>query len=137
MSAPAHPHTTELRQFTQPEATAANDRHTVIGRAPYAGTVTAVTYAPLANITGQATNYRRFQLINRGLDGNGATVVAELLFDSGGVTADDFDEKTITLSATQANRVVAEGDILSWFSDSVGTGIADPGGITRVEITRS
>lgn len=117
-------------------ATAANDDRWAIGRAPFAGTVTAVTYTPEAAITGAATNHRAVRLVNRGQAGTGTTVVAELAFDDG-VNATAYDEKTIPLSATAANLVLAEGDILDWFSDAILTGIADPGGLVRIALTRN
>ncbi len=129
------PHTTILEGVDPGVATAGNDDSFVIGRAPYAGTVTSVTYTPEAAITGAATNHRAIRVRNRGQDGSGSTVVAELAFDNG-VNATAFDEKTITVSGTAANLTVVEGDVLELFSDAVGTGIADPGGVVRVTISR-
>lgn len=117
-------------------ATAGTDDSVTLGRAPFAGTVSSVTYTPDAAITGANTNTRAVRLRNRGQAGAGTTIVAELQFDAG-VNATAFDEKVIPLSGTAANLVVAEGDILEWFSDAVGTGLADPGGLARVEISRS
>lgn len=117
-------------------STAGNDDSFTMGRAPFAGTVTRVAYAPEAAITGAATNHRALRLRNRGADGTGTTVIAELAFDTG-VNAAAFDERDIPLHATAANRDVAEGAILELFSDAIGTGIADPGGLLVVEITRS
>lgn len=117
-------------------ATAGTDDSTVLGRAPYAGTVTEVTYTPDAAITGAATNHRAVRLRNRGQSGAGTTVVAELAFDAG-INAAAFDERTIPLSGTAANLVVAEGDILEWFSDAIGTGMVDPGGLARCVISRT
>jgi hypothetical protein len=105
-------------------------------RAEYAGTVTSVKYAPVAAITGAATHNRTVNVRNRGQSGTGTTVVATLNFGNG-VNAAAFDEKTITLSSTAADLVVAEGDILEVESLHVGNGIADPGGTVFVEITRS
>lgn len=117
-------------------ATAGNDDSFAVFRAPYTGVVTSVTYAPDAAITGAATNHRALRLRNRGQAGSGTTVIAELAFDNG-VNAAAFDETTITLSATTANRNVAEGDVLELFSDAIGTGIADPGGLLTVTIERT
>jgi hypothetical protein len=128
-----------VREFEQPvDNVAANaDLTTVIGEADFAGTVTEVTYAPKANITGQDTETRALSLVNKGSDGNGSTVVATLAL-ANGVTADDFDEKAITLSGTPANLVVAAGDVLAWTSVHSGsTGLADPGGLVKVQVTRS
>lgn len=130
------PFTQAIEQQVPGMATAGTDDSTVIGRAPFAGTVQAVTYTPDAAITGANTNYRSVRLRNRGAAGSGTTVVAELDFTSG-VNATAFDEKTVPLSGTAANLVLAEGDILEWFSDATGTGLADPGGLVRVTIART
>ncbi len=118
-----------------PAAAAGADASQVV-RAPWAGTVTAVTYAPVAAITGAATNNRTVSLINHAQDGTGSTSVASLNFASG-TNAAAFDETTITLSGTAANLVVAAGDILEAKSLHIGTGIADPGGTMFIEISRN
>lgn len=116
---------------------AASDLDTIVGEAHIAGSVSSVVYVPKANITGANTDTRTVSLINKGQDGNGTTVVATLAMVSG-VNSNDFDEKTITLSATAADLVVADGDVLAWRSVHSGsTGLADPGGTVRVVITRS
>jgi hypothetical protein len=112
------------------------DASVVIAEAPAAGVVNSVTYTPNAAITGANTNTRAVRLRNRGQAGAGTTVIAELQFNSG-VNATSMDEKVITLSATAADLVVAEGDVLEWFSDAVGTGLADPGGLVQVAIGRT
>src|SRR4030042_2033178 len=80
-------------------------------RVPYAGTVTSVTYAPIAAVTGAATNSRTLNVINKGQDGTGTTVVASLALVSG-IDMVAFDEKTITLSVVANATTVAAGDIL-------------------------
>ncbi len=129
------PYVLKLTVPTEGAATAVDDT-VILGESPYAGTVTEVTYTPDASTTGANTNTRRLALINRGQAGVGTTIVAELQLDSG-VNTVGGDEKAITLSATPANLVLAAGDILAWFSDSVGTGIADAGGLVQVSISRS
>lgn len=111
---------------------------TVIGESPFAGTVTGVSYTPKANITGAASPASRtLSLINKGTDGNGTTVVASLAL-LGGVNPLDFDETAITLSVVAGATTVAEGDELAWSSAPVGgTGLVDPGGTVKVEITRA
>lgn len=96
-------------------------------RCPLAGTIAGVSYVPEALITGAATNSRTLQVVNKGQDGAGVAVVATLALVAG-VNAPAFDETSLTLSATPANLVVLEGDVLSLQSNHVGTGIADPGG---------
>ena len=117
-------------------ATATADQ--VLGDAPFAGTVTGVSYTPEADITGAASPASRtFTLVNKGQDGNGTTVVATLAM-VGGVNAADFDEKALTLSGTPANLVVAGGDVLAFVSTAVGgTGLADPGGRVQVTVSRA
>ena len=117
----------------QPVATAGNDLNTVAFIAPQAGTITAVTYSTVTAITGANTNTRSVTLVNKGQTGAGSTTVATLQFDSG-VNTVAADEKTITLSGTPANLVVAAGDVLQWQSLHIGTGIADPGGLVAVTI---
>lgn len=124
--APAH------QMPVQPQATAGSDLSTNIYQCPRAGTVSAVTYATVTAITGANTNTRSVSLVNKGT-GAGTTVVATLQFDSG-VNTTANSPKTITLSATAANLVVAAGDVLQWQSTHVGTGIADPGGLAQVSI---
>lgn len=135
MAGEAAPHVTVLTGVDPGVATAGVDDSFIIGVCPVAGNVTAVTYTPDTAITGAATNHRAIRVRNRGQAGAGTTVVAELAFDAG-VNAVAFDEKAITLSATPANLVVAEGDVLELFSDAVGTGLADPGGTVKVSISR-
>lgn len=120
-----------------PAASAGVAQDQTIDSVPFAGTVSSVTFTPEADITGAATNYRTFRLVNAGQDGNGTTVVASLAFSSGAVTASDFDEKTITLSVTAADLVVAAGDVLKWDETVAASGLASPGGKVRVTIDRS
>ena len=117
----------------QPVATVGNDLNTNIYQAPRAGTVTAVGYATVTAITGANTNTRSVSLVNKGSSGSGTTVIATLQFDSGVNTTANVP-KTITLSATPVNLVVAAGDMLQWQSTHVGTGIADPGGLVGITI---
>lgn len=108
---------------------------TILGKAPFAGTITSHTFIPNAAITGAATNNRRLALTNRGSAGLGTTEASFLAFASG-VNGVAYDEKTITLHATVVNRDVAAGDVLTIDSTAPGTGLADPGGLHIVEITR-
>lgn len=118
-----------------PAVATAVDADVAVFVAPFDCTVTSVTYIPNATITGANTNTRAIRLRNKGAAGAGSTVVAELQFDSG-VNATAYDEKAITLSGTAANRDLAAGDVLAVLSDSVGTGLADPGGLLRVTVAR-
>lgn len=122
-------------QMTVPgQGTAGTDDAWNIGRAPFPCTVTAVTYVPEATITGHATNNRTFSLINKAQDGSGTTSVAAKT-STADLTGDD--ENTITLSGTAANLILAEGDILEWDSNANASGVADPGGLVVVTISRN
>lgn len=112
----------------------ATTRTDVVARAEEAGFVSAVRFTPSADIVGADTNTRRLDLINKGQDGNGATVIATKTFNAAAGTSADFDEVALTI--TEANDAVAAGDILALSSVSVGTGLADPGGLVVVEIDR-
>jgi hypothetical protein len=130
------PFGTKLTANVQPVTTVGNSLLTIIGEAPFAGTVSEVTYTPAAALTGANTNSRTLNLYNRGTAGTGTTLVATLALVSG-VNLVDNDEKAITLSGTAANLVLAEGDVLEWESLAVGTGIADPGGVVQVTVNRT
>lgn len=119
-----------------PAAATAVADDTILTQSPYAGTVSSVQYVPEAAITGAATNNRSVSLVNKGQAGSGTTVVATLTFASG-VNATANNEVALTLAATAADLVVAEGDTLQWRSIVGGTGLADPGGLARVTISRS
>jgi hypothetical protein len=113
------------------------DKTENIGPAPFDGTVTAVTYSPNSVLTGANTDSRTISIINKGQAGSGSTTVASKAFTSG-VNAPASDETDITLSGTAANLVVAQGDMLAFVSTHVGsTGLADPGGLVSVSISRS
>lgn len=116
---------------------AAADLETDLAVVDMAGTVSAVNYVPSTVLTGANTESRTIVLVNKGQAGAGTTVVATKAFTSG-VNAPADDVTAITLSATAANLVVADGDVLVWQSTHVGsTGLADPGGLALVEVTRS
>ena len=121
---------------TIPALTAATTGDQIIAEAPFAATVTAVTFTPEAAITGDNTNTRTLTLQNKGQAGTGTTAVATLAFTTGnnGVA---FDEKAFTLSGTPANLALAEGDILAVVETVGGTGLANPGGRIEVAMSRS
>jgi hypothetical protein len=124
-------------QATVAAAAAGVDNERNIGTAPFAGTVTSVTYAPDTVLTGANTESRTIVLVNKGLTGVGTTVIASKAFVST-VNAPADDETAITLSVVAGATTVAEGDVLAWQSTHVGaTGLADPGGLATVVITRS
>lgn len=129
-----HPLVNKFQAIVLAAATAAGVE-TPVARAPFAGKIVKVAYIPSTTITGVNTNTRKVSLLNKGGAGTGVTVVATKQFNQN-VNAAAFDETILTLSSTAADLVVAEGDILSFKSEAVGTGLADPGGLVLVEISR-
>ncbi len=110
----------------------------VVIEAPFIGVVAGVTYTPTAAVTGAASpSSRTLSVVNRKQDGTGATVPASLPLVAGANLV-AFDEKTIPLSATASDLVVAQGDELEFRSAPVGgTGLADPGGTIEVTFERT
>ena len=129
------PHVERL-QADVPAVAATTTTSTAILEVPFAGTVTAVSYTPVANITGNTTNTRTFTLVNKGGDGNGATVIATRAMITG-VDATDFNEDALTLSVVEGATTIAEGDILAWVSTHAASGLADPGGLVQVYVSRT
>lgn len=120
-----------------PAVGATADAEVNLGVAPFAGTVSAVKYVPDTVLTGANTETRTGVLKNKGAAGSGTTTVASKAFTSG-VNAPADVATTITLSAVDGATTVAAGDVLAWQSNHSGsTGLADPGGLLHVEITRA
>lgn len=105
--------------------------------APFAGNVVGVTYTPTASVTGAASPASRtLSVVNHGQAGAGTTVVASLALVAG-VNLTAFDEKTIPVSTTASDVLVAAGDELEFRSAAVGgTGLVDPGGTVEIVFER-
>lgn len=138
MTAPSSGATPRVKTLEQqvPAAGATVDTVTELGEGVEGSTVTKVAYLPTAAVTGANTNTRTLNLVNKGNAGAGTTVVATLALVSG-VNLTAHDENAITLSGTAANLVVAAGDVLEWQSTHAASGLADPGGLVHVEVSRS
>lgn len=122
---------------------AATDQVTIIGRVPFAATVTAAFYIPSAGVTGLtlATASRTYTVVNRGssaVSGTGTVSVATLInaVSGAGVNLIDNVPADFTL-ATAASLACASGDVLELTSVHTTTGVADPGGRIVVQISRS
>lgn len=132
------PVTERITSHVGGQSTAGSVYDEVVAESHVAGVVSSVTYTPEAAVTAHATNYRTFRLVNKGQAGAGSTVIASFATDT--VTTDDlvaFDEKSITLSTTAADLVVAVGDILVWDETVAASGVASPGGRVEIEIKRT
>lgn len=101
--------------------------------AGYAGTVTDVEYAPVTPIVLSATEPRTITVINRGSAGLGSAVIATRSFTTTG-SAQIQNRITLTGSAVQ----IAAGDVIVVESHDAGaTGIADPGGLFKITLSRT
>lgn len=130
--------TTERITATIPAAAATADPDQIIAESHVAGKVTSVTFTSEAAVTAHGTNYRTFTLVNKGQAGAGTAVIATLALDT--PTTDDlaaFDEKTIPLTSTEADLVVAKGDILALVETHAASGLAHSGGRVEIEIQRT
>ena len=120
-----------------PAVAAASDDTTIVGGAPFDGTVAAVSYIAEAAITGVTANSRTVRLVNKGQAGAGTTMIASKAFITG-TNAVAADETALVLTATAADLVVVAGDVLAWESAHVGvSGLADPGGLVAVTMQRA
>lgn len=99
-------------------------------RAPFRCTVTAVTFMTASTITGANTNYCTLNVRNR-TTGAGSVVIATLAFTSGVDTVAQTP-KTITLSSTAADLILAEDDVITAEKAVAGTGLAMPAGLVAV-----
>lgn len=108
------------------QATAGDTGTTVIGSfsAPSDGTVVRVDLVPRAAVTANATNFAAYNLQNKGVQGNGTTVVATRTWAAGSSVAGT--KESVGLHATPANREMKAGDQLQLVRSVGGTGLATP-----------
>jgi hypothetical protein len=107
-----------------------------LAEAPFAGTITGVTVTPVTVLTGANTDSRTFKVTNKGAADAGTAIPASKAFVSG-VNAVAEEDTSLTLSATAADLVVAQGDVLEVESLHVGsTGLAGPQAVVRISIAR-
>lgn len=102
-----------------------------VGRAPFRAVVTAVKFIADAAVTGATTDAPTLTLKNRGAAGAGTTAVAAKAF----ITGEDmvaFAPEDITISATAADLLLAEGDCLSIDKSVAGSGTVVPAGTVVV-----
>lgn len=122
-----------IRGYFPGHLTAGTEKEVAIGTAPFRSKVTAAYWIPSAAVTGDNTNYFSLTILNRGAAGAGNTVVATIDF----ITNEDAVAQTpvaITLSATAANLLLAEGDILTVEKSVTALGLACPDGAVVVTL---
>lgn len=129
-----HPQKRKI-QVNIPAVAGGSDATTVLCIAPFAGVLSMAVLYAVSAITGANTNTRKLEVINKKQDGAGTTLMASKQFNSG-TNAVAFDNTTITNSGTAADLVVAQGDVIVLVSTHVSTGIADPGGMVELTLTK-
>lgn len=118
-------------QLAAPAATILQTKNSDAVVAPFAGTVTGVTYTASAAITGANSPASRTVTLSNLT----ATLTPASLAWVSGVNHTIDVPKTVTLG-NAANVIVAANDVLQWQSVAVGgTGLVDPGGLVSITIT--
>jgi hypothetical protein len=120
-----------------PGALATTNQVTVIGRIPYAGSVTAVTYIPSSSVAAPASGTgRTYTVFNRGNAGGTGTVSVASRSQTSNValTADAPFDLTLGTSAALA---CTSGDVLEFNSTALTSNAPDPGGRVVVTFARS
>ncbi len=95
----------------------------VMFRAPFRCRVQSIEITPDADVTGDNTNRKNLNIINKGSDGNGVTEVASLNLIAG-TDLNQADGTVIPLTAGEI--LLAEGDVLAVEIEQVGTGVTIP-----------
>ena len=125
-----HPRKEILRaQFSA--AAQGADRATPALVVPFDSVIEYARFVPVGTITGANGDTRKLSLVNKGSSGSDSQEIAALQFNSG-VNAPAFVVKSLPLSSEAPE--LSEGDVLAIFSDSIGDGIADPGGSLEIKI---
>lgn len=102
--------------------------------AEFACKITKLSLVPQAAVTGQDTNTRHLNLINKGTDGSGTTELANCDLISGNDLS-AMDEYVIYNPATPLD--VPINTVLAIEGEKVGTGLATPEMLVQVEFLGS
>jgi hypothetical protein len=87
----------------------------------------AAAYAILiAALTGAATNFANFNIVNKSTDASGTTIMASLAFNTTGITVAAKAPAAFTLSTTAANLLISEGDVIAIAAVGGGAGAVYP-----------
>jgi hypothetical protein len=114
-----------------PVTIAAGVPATTLGEVRGKYTITEVNIVAEAAMTGATATARTLTVYNRGQAGAGTTVVASLAFiDTVDLVAND--KKALTLTATAADLLVADGDVLECVETVASTGTVRPEAVLTV-----
>lgn len=94
--------------------------------------VTGVNWTPAAAVTGDNTNYFSLAVQNKGSDGSGTTAITQTKAYTTGTNSVAHDTEALSLSATEANRNVASGEVVSLVRTVAASGLAMPDGVLEV-----
>ena len=120
------PYVGQLTVFI-PAVASAVTQTIIVGRAPYASTVSSVTYIPGGTAAPTSGQARTFTVYNRNNSTGAGTVsiAAKGITTAAGMTDNvAFD---LTISATTASLIMTSGDVIEFESALTGT-VVDPGG---------
>lgn len=98
---------------------------------PFNAKITAVKWIPKAAITADGTNYFTMNLRNR-VAGAGTALAATRSYAATNSVA--LTPEAMTVSGTEANTLVAAGDLLTVEKLVAGTGLAMPPGVVQVTL---
>lgn len=110
-----------------------DDLERTVFLAPFPCKVIKVAHTADGAIVGGVNHYRQFTILNRGPLGTGSLAVAQLTFYP--ETSDPFAEREIPLIPGSVD--LAQGDVLTFQSMHLGTGIQDPGGKLHIVVSRT
>lgn len=94
--------------------------------------VVGARWVPGAAMTANDTNYVTLTLFNRGLLGVATTSIAARPWTVAGGNSVAALAETLTLSATEANLLAVEGDVITAQWTHTGTGLAIPAGLVEL-----
>lgn len=127
-----HTHTSKTDQVLLGDAT----EDQVIFTAPFRCVLENVSITPNASATGNDTNRKNLNLIDKGSDGSGSDEVGALDLVTG-VDLVEADETAITITGTAAQREMLKGDVLMLEIEQVGTGITIAESLVKVQFRPS
>ncbi len=113
------PGTHSLTGHNVPEVAAATSTEShPIFTAPVAGSITGVNLTPQVSSTGDNTNTKNLNVVNKGSDGLGSAEIGNLdLVLNTDLTA--FDQQAIAVTST----TLAKGDVVALEVEKVGSGV--------------
>lgn len=122
------------RVRTPGQATADTENTWGLFVAPCNLTITRITEMFDAAISGAATDNVSHDYRNEGTDGTGTTsLLAAAKVYTSGVDATAHVPVELTLSGTEGNLDVDEGEVISLVRTTPGTGLAEPGALITIE----